>query len=1645
MAFGRATEWRKLPVSLTELCLATTLRCGQSFRWRQCADDSWACTLRGRIVQLSQDATQIRYRSIWPNDIEGPLTPPSSNISSSDDAEDDTRELLTHYLNLGANLSGLYSQWSASDSNFRRKAPKFTGVRILRQDAWEALIGFICSSNNNIKRISQMMDKLCRHYGQYIATLDGQEYHDFPTPNALTGEGAEGHFRELGFGYRAKFIVQTARAVCVKESGWLDSLRNPESPRFGQVTSISEEWKVEGRAGYRHAHEELLALMGVGAKVADCVCLMGLGWGEAVPVDTHVWQIAQRDYRFGKGKHASLTKATYDAIGTHFRKLWGQEAGWAHSVLFAADLSEFADRLAVKTEPKVKESDEAEAGEVLETFKVTTKTPTSVKREFQDTQKPGLGLDESIQSRRNSLTCISSTPANSPVPTRRPRAHSTMRLPDRIWPWAASPALLLLAATRAVAQQIPPPHLDLSSLGQVALTGDFDAVAVYTHVGQHQGPSNNGSVAVLSYLADGSYGSLAYTDASIEAMCPFVRKDGTHEGVVVAGNFTSIGGVPARSVALYNNTLGQVVPLPGIEGSVSALLCDNDTETVYVGGSFSAGNSSNAIALNGSGAWVDLPFAGFDAPVSSITKGANGHVIFGGSFTGLGDGNGSVETTNKSSRATQVINLSTANLTAGSNTTRAGLITCPSNGAEASSQPFLLADQSAGFWQADFGFGFEPTKLRLWNTNQDDRGTKTWRLTAFPINGIMNFTYTDPDTGDQQSCSAQCPLAQTTSTGHQDFYFVNTVGMNSFRIDISDWYGDGAGLAGIELFQDDIFAYAIEAFNQPTCTSQTVSSVSTTGSWYTVPSRSSVADYLTVVVGPTTVDTDKIVFEPNVSEKGNYTVIIYTPGCIQDSSCSARGSVNVTVSLTADAEQPFTTLISQTNNFDKYDQVYEGHFDPVSSSFRPQVTITASGLQSDQLIVASRIQFGYIASTGGLNGLFDYDPGSLVASLDFSKSVIDSAGNKLNPRAQVLALSTNNDIVYAAGSFSDGSHKNVLAFSNNQVVSLPGGGLNAPVSSLYSQGDFLYVGGSFNSTAEGGASGLRHAAAYQYSTQSWVALGAGLDGPVDQVVPLVVNTSTNNQETMIAFSGSFSNIIATNAAKAVSAKGLAVWTPSANNWLVRTHIPQQLLSGQVIAGTTSPNGTWLGAGTLSSLGMAISGAAGMGSDSNGNMQLSPMGLDIGSSTQQSGGSQKRALPTTQQQISGVTTGTYYSENNQNVSIFGGHFSAIASDGSTINNLLFLNSTNNESVTGLPLGIDNNSTFYALTLQSNILLAGGSVTGRINDVAVGGLVFYDLQAVAFRQIQPAPLVGEDVVVNTISTQPGTSGVYVGGAFQATSQGLSCPSVCMYDLDSYQWNAVGSGLDGTVVSLYWTNDNQLLAAGNMTLDGNATKLAQYNPKPQTWEAVSNVEVPGPITAFWPGQADGSQVWIAGTAQNGSTYMMEIDGHILRPVLNTFSAGTTIHGLQQVALTKSHSSTPSLNNNNAILVTGQLNLTQYGMVSAALYNGTTTLPLILASKKDGSAGSLSRMISSNVNNASSQHHHHSRGIVVLVSLFAALGTIFLVILIGIILNRIQRRRAGYSVISSVPYADKPSNIARVPPERLFGNLGQGTSPHV
>lgn len=237
--------------------------------------------------------------------------------------------------------------------------------------------------------------KLCNHYGPLIGYIGDEPMHDFPTPEALTGKNVESHLRELGFGYRAKYIANTARVVALeKPAHWLESHRNPR--HLGPNTSRQDPTTCAST--YKGAHEALLSLTGVGPKVADCVCLMGLGWGESVPVDTHVWQIAQRDYKFGKVKTKTFNKAMYDAVGDHFRDIWGDYAGWAHSVLFTADLREFSDRKARTGEAKPSRvKSEIKEGEGLIIDGPRKRKPTSMVEVKIGTKVEDIGVSKVLE------------------------------------------------------------------------------------------------------------------------------------------------------------------------------------------------------------------------------------------------------------------------------------------------------------------------------------------------------------------------------------------------------------------------------------------------------------------------------------------------------------------------------------------------------------------------------------------------------------------------------------------------------------------------------------------------------------------------------------------------------------------------------------------------------------------------------------------------------------------------------------------------------------------------------------------------------------------------------------------------------------------------------------------------------------------------------------------------------------------------------------------------------------------------------------------------------------------------------------------------------------------------------------------------
>ena len=1130
---------------------------------------------------------------------------------------------------------------------------------------------------------------------------------------------------------------------------------------------------------------------------------------------------------------------------------------------------------------------------------------------------------------------------------------------------------------------IQSPDLDLDGLGQVALTGDFDSISLYTYQQQTEtGSSTNGTQSLITQLPNGDFANAAGADGYIKTLCPFVMHDGTNAGIIVGGNFTSLGNVQAQGVAMYNPTSGQITPLPGLTGQVNALLCDQETNTVYVGGSFSGANSTNAVAWVALSGWANLPFQGFNGPVNSIIKSTNNTVIFGGSFTGLGNASASTAPTKKDQ---QIINISSANISTSANTTQAGFIdpqniVCKTNGQDGAGNTWLLPDNQPGYWQADMNFGYVPSLFRIWNTHQEGRGTQTFRFTAFPLGGIMNFTYFNPDTGKDEVCDARCHLSSNPSVKYQDFKFVNNVGMSSFKIDISEWYGQGGGLDGVELFEDskllilpttnfkltyvDIFAFAESDLNEPACANTSTPSNSTvTGPWNVTPSFQSNSRYLTAdLSGPNASSQNvSVIFKPDIKQKGNYSVTIFTPGCIQDNTCSKRGIVNVTGNYATSTAPgiPSSTTVYQTNNYDKYDEIYRGPVDVSEDGFRPTVTLLAmSG--SSNIIVAQRVQFNLTMNStdGTLNGLYEFDPNSGAAITDFSNSTIDAAGASLDTDAIITSIAINNGVTYVGGNFTDKSQgfENIMAIGKGNSTSLPNGGLNSQVSTIFPYGSLLYVGGNFTNTQNGSVPGLNNIAAYDTTKQAWIALGAGVNGPITSIVPLTINVTVDEPEPCITFNGFFDQLIAWGSNKNVSVQGFGVWVPSRQNWLENLNLQSQSVTGQLSTTTNVTNGLPLFAGTLSSQDQSAQDVVSLTSSP---LRLNSLNAGI---QQQPAGPVTRKRAISGQNATGVVTGLFYTGNGQNITVLGGHMTATASNGSTINNLVFVNRTGGtQTVNGLAAGIDSDSTFLALaTTTPGVLYAGGSITGQYRDEKFNGLVLYDLGQNDFTYPQPPPLAGSNVAVNAISVRPKNTQVYVAGNFD-TAGSLGCPAVCYFD--GGVWNPPGSGINGVVNTMIWQGNDQLLVGGNLTVQNNATTLANYDASKSVWTSLSAAStIPGFVTALAPADDQAVTFWVAGKANNGSAFLMKYDGSSkFNSVGNIFGNQTTIQGVSVLNVNQDHDHNDLVGAGMIVLITGELNLPNFGNASAALFNGTTLTPFILSTLGSG-PGSLSGLVSEN-----------------------------------------------------------------------------------
>ncbi|PON73224.1 8-oxoguanine DNA-glycosylase [Parasponia andersonii] len=312
-------RWVSLSIAQSELSLPLTFPTGQTFRWKQTGPLQYTGAVGPHLVSLKH----------LPN---GDVSYCLHRTTSGAEA----LLALRDFLNVGICLSDIWEVFSASDLRFAELANHLGGARVLRQDPLECLIQFLCSSNNNIQRITKMVN-FVSSLGTYLGTVEGFEFHEFPSLERLSTV-SEQELREAGFGYRAKYITGTVKALQSKQGGgaeWLFSLRKLE---------------------LEEVIDTLSTLPGVGPKVAACIALFSLDQHHAIPVDTHVWQllfqvvltfgnlfmlwlskIATR-YLLPELAGARLTPKLCSRVAEAFVNRYGKYAGWAQTLLFIAEL-----------------------------------------------------------------------------------------------------------------------------------------------------------------------------------------------------------------------------------------------------------------------------------------------------------------------------------------------------------------------------------------------------------------------------------------------------------------------------------------------------------------------------------------------------------------------------------------------------------------------------------------------------------------------------------------------------------------------------------------------------------------------------------------------------------------------------------------------------------------------------------------------------------------------------------------------------------------------------------------------------------------------------------------------------------------------------------------------------------------------------------------------------------------------------------------------------------------------------------------------------------------------------------------------------------------------------------------------------------
>ena len=197
------------------------------------------------------------------------------------------------------------------DNTTKEAVKKYLGLRLLDQDPFQCLISFIVSSNSNIQKIKNSLEKISKKFGTKVK-FENQEFFLFPKPEKLA-KATINEITDCGVGYRAKFIKEAAN--------------------WGVLKKIDFEYLRE--CNYHDAKENICSVPGVGNKVADCILLFSLNKLESFPLDRWMIRILEKYYsdQF-QITTKTITDKQYNILHEKIVNHYGQYAGYAQQFLF---------------------------------------------------------------------------------------------------------------------------------------------------------------------------------------------------------------------------------------------------------------------------------------------------------------------------------------------------------------------------------------------------------------------------------------------------------------------------------------------------------------------------------------------------------------------------------------------------------------------------------------------------------------------------------------------------------------------------------------------------------------------------------------------------------------------------------------------------------------------------------------------------------------------------------------------------------------------------------------------------------------------------------------------------------------------------------------------------------------------------------------------------------------------------------------------------------------------------------------------------------------------------------------------------------------------------------------------------------------